>query len=306
MSRRYSYYDSFESAPTIRSDEGIKARSQQGKIGQSWWAERWISALEHLLDAGRLRRGRSYARSGQVLSITETGTGVKAKVQGSRATPYKVSIEVKALSNEEWERVVDQLAEQAGFAAQLLAGEMPQDIEEAFKGAGVSLFPLNEQDLITDCTCPDWANPCKHVAAAHYILGEQFDEDPFMIFRLRGRTQEQILEGLRNRRAAGAEAETAEEVEAEEPEIVIPLDQLIDRFWEAGERLEGFTTTVKAPAIPFPMLKRLGPPAFLPGQDLAQILGPAYENITQAALACAYDGDEEPHEDQASATVDAG
>ena len=101
------------------------------------------------------------------------------------------------------------MAEQAIFTAQLLAGEMPQDIEQAFEAAKVSLFPSRHDDLKTECSRPDYANPCKHVAATHYILGERFDEDPFLIFRLRGRTQEQVMAALRKRRSE--EAENAED-----------------------------------------------------------------------------------------------
>ncbi len=293
MARRYRYYYTyFEPTQPIRTDEGIKARSQHGKFGQSWWAERWIAALERLVDPGRLRRGRSYARSGQVLSIEEIPNGVRAKVQGSRATPYKVTIQLAPLSDEQWEKVIDQMAAQAIFAAQLLAGEMPPNIEEAFAAAGVSLFPDRPGDLITDCTCPDWANPCKHVAATHYILGEQFDEDPFLIFRLRGRTQEQILQALRNRRAGEAASEEAEA--EEEPEAVTPLEELIPRFWQPLERLEGLPTAIKPPIVAQPLLRRLGPPAFLPNEDLARLLEPAYSAITRAALAAAFEGNGQP------------
>ncbi|MCD6290496.1 MAG: SWIM zinc finger family protein [Anaerolineae bacterium] len=228
MSRRYRYYyDYYERRSPIETDQGIKARSQRGKFAQSWWAERWIHALERLMDAGRLRRGRRYARSGQVLSIEETPNGIIARVQGTRRTPYKVTIRLTPLTDEQWERVTDRMAEQAIFVAQLLAGQMPQNIEEAFKAAGVSLFPDHPGDLITDCTCPDWANPCKHIAATHYILGEQFDEDPFLIFRLRGRTREQILDALRARHVG----DVIEEELEEESEAATPLEELMDRFW---------------------------------------------------------------------------
>lgn len=291
MSRRHRYYYTyFEPSQPVHTDEGIKARSQRGQFGQSWWAERWIAALERLMDAGRLRRGRSYARSGQVLSIEEIPNGARAKVQGSRATPYKVTIQLAPLSDAQWEKVIEQMAAQAIFAAQLLAGEMPQDIEKAFAAAGVSLFPDRPGDLITDCTCPDWANPCKHVAATHYILGEQFDEDPFLIFRLRGRTQEQILEALRAQRVGeGVEEEADAE---EEPEEVPPLEELISRFWQPLERLEPFPTAIKPPVVGQPLLKRLGSPAFLPDEDLARLLEMAYSAITQAALTAAFEGDQ--------------
>ena len=222
--RRYSYYGYyFEPTKPLEVEGGIKARSKRGDFAKNWWATRWIEAMERLMEVKRLRRGRNYARRGQVLSIEETKGGVTARVQGSRRTPYKVSIQVKPLSDAQWEKVIGALANQALFTAQLLAGEMPQDIEEAFAAAGVSLFPDKGGDLVTDCSCPDWANPCKHVAATHYILGEQFDEDPFLLFRLRGRSQEQVLEAMRQRRADQAIFE--DELEEEEPEQIIPLKE---------------------------------------------------------------------------------
>ncbi|MFI3186603.1 MAG: SWIM zinc finger family protein, partial [Methylococcaceae bacterium] len=211
--------------------------------------------MERLVDSGRLTRGRSYARKGQVLSIEETKGGIAARVQGSRSTPYKITIQIAPLSDAQWEKVIDALAEQAIFTAQLLAGEMPQEIEQAFEAAKVSLFPSRRDDLKTDCSCPDYANPCKHVAATHYILGESFDEDPFLIFRLRGRTQEQVLAALRQRRAG--ELEFAEE-ELEESETVIPLDEQMAHFWDLSAPLEGFSVSIRPPAIELPLIKRLG------------------------------------------------
>ena len=186
------------------------------------------------------------------------------------------------------------MAQQAIFAAQLLAGEMPPEIEEAFAAAGVSLFPGSAGDLAAECTCPDWTAPCKHAAATHYILGEQFDEDPFLLFRLRGRTQDQILAALRARRSAETGvAEPGPEYEAEAEAVpATPLAALVDSFWQPAMPLDGLLSPVKPPAVALPLLKRLGPPAFLPDQDLAQLLGPAYEAISRAALRAAF-GDRE-------------
>ncbi len=183
------------------------------------------------------------------------------------------------------------MAGQALFTAQLLAGEMPGDIEEAFAAAGVSLFPNNRDELITECSCPDWANPCKHVAAAHYILGERFDEDPFLLFRLRGRTQEQILAALRQRRA-GQDAALAEG-DAPEYETVVPLEDTLAHFWEPAETLEPFPLSIEPPQIMLPVLKRLGEPAFMGETSLQSELAAAYQAITQAALALAFSVEEE-------------
>ena len=283
----YHFYNYFERTTPIQTDEGIKARSQRGGFAKNWWAERWITALERLVDKGRLSRGRSYARKGQVLEIKETKEGIAAKVQGSRPTPYQITINLKHLSGAEWAKVIDALAERAIFTAQLLAGEMPQEIEEAFAAAGVSLFPDKQQDLLTDCSCPDYANPCKHVAATHYILGEQFDEDPFLLFRLRGRSQEQIMEALRARRAADAPM-VAEEREAYVVETPAkPLEECLDSFWSAGQPLTGFPTNIRPAATPLPVLKRLGQPGFLE-ESLLRLLGAAYTAIMEQAVATVY------------------
>ena len=280
MSYRYYY------TPTKPKEveDGIKARSKRGAFASSWWAKQWISALERLVDKGRLSRGRSYARKGQVISVDEKKDGVLAKVQGSRRTPYKVTINITSLTDAQWEEVIDTLAEQAIFTAQLLAGEMPQDIEEAFEEAGASLFPKKRGDLETDCSCPDWANPCKHIAAAHYILGERFDEDPFLIFRLRGRTQDEVMSALRERRAG--EDDFIEEKEADEE--IIPLDESVSTFFQLAAPLGGFSVRIQNPAIKTPLLKRLGEANFVPKPGIEALLQSAYSRISEKAVELAY------------------
>jgi uncharacterized Zn finger protein len=275
--------------PRIAAD-GIKAQSK--KFGQTWWASRWLAALERLVDSGRLSRGRSYARSGQVLNIDITTGRVTAQVQGSRPKPYKVKIDIKPLSDEQWARVADAMAAQAIFAAKLLAGEMPNEIEEAFAAANVSLFPLKRNDLITDCSCPDYSNPCKHIAAVYYLLGEQFDGDPFLLFRLRGKSKSEIIEMLRARRSV-SEPEVAsapvahrhaEKIEAVE-EPAVPLDAEIDRFWVMAADLSDVRTTIERPPLDAAPIKRLGKPGFWHGkEDFTALMTVAYRGVTEAAL----------------------
>lgn len=288
---RYDYYEYFQSSAPRRTTDGIKSRNQRGAFAKNWWATRWIKALEQLLDSGRLSRGRSYARQGQVIAIEETKQGsIVAKVQGSRPRPYKISISVTPLTDRQWEAVLDALAEQAVFTVQLLAGEMPDEIERVFAAAGVSLFPDRKDQLHTDCSCPDWANPCKHVAAVHYILGEQFDEDPFLLFRLRGRTQEQVIAGLRARRAGQEAVDDAGETADEPPP---PLPESPAEFWGAAQPGPFIKTAITPPALEWPILKRLGQPAFL-HDDVMALLGPAYRQISRQAIAAAYEDDDLP------------
>ena len=208
-----------------RVRDGIKAQSQRGTFGTKWWARRWIDVLEKLLIGGRLARGRSYARAGQVLDIAVEPGCASAKVQGSRAKPYSITIRVATLDAAQWRSVTETIVAEARFAAKLLAGEMPQEIEQAFASAGVSLFPESAAELQTECSCPDWSNPCKHIAAVYYLLGEEFDRDPFLLFALRGGSKGEIFAGL-----VEAESSTAE-LAADEP---LPLD--LTAFWSSADR----------------------------------------------------------------------
>jgi uncharacterized Zn finger protein len=195
-----SYWDDYRRfKPSIPREAkgGIKAQSKRGTFGESWWARRWIAVLESFNIGARLGRGRSYARRGQVLSIEIDKGKVKAKVQGSRPKPYDVMLQVKTLSALDWQKLAKVLSRQAIFSAKLLMGEMPLDIEKAFKEAGLSLFPEKLKDLKTDCSCPDWSNPCKHIAAVYYLLAEEFDRDPFLIFKLRGMNREDLIAMLK-------------------------------------------------------------------------------------------------------------
>jgi uncharacterized Zn finger protein len=209
----WSEFDDYLQSKPRRVAGGIKAQSRSGAFGKSWWAKRWLAVLETFGIGGRLARGRAYARSGQVLSIDiEPGT-VLAKVQGSRPTPYKVKIEMKKLDGGAEATLAQALGAQVLFVARLLAGEMPEGIEEAFSSAGLSLFPVQAADLRTDCSCPDWSNPCKHIAAVYCLLGEEFDRDPFLLFRLRGIDRERLV-GLLGRAAPVPDEPAGDEDEA--------------------------------------------------------------------------------------------
>jgi uncharacterized Zn finger protein len=252
----YDYGEWYPPSRPIETDDGIKAKSQRGSFGATWWSLRWIRVLESFGWGNRLQRGRNYARQGQVLNIDLQVGRVKAKVQGSRPTPYKVTLDVPPLTDAQWERAADAMAQQAIFAAKLLAGEMPQDIEEAFRVAGVPLFPQTARDIKTECSCPDFANPCKHIAAVYYLLGERFDEDPFLIFHLRGRMREQIMDALRARRAAVTEESAIAPTAPAEP--VPALADLMATYYQASDELQIVTLQVAAPKVEAAILRRLG------------------------------------------------
>ena len=177
---------------------------QQGLGQQPWWVEQWMELINAYRFKKRLERAWDYARSGNVVSIRFEGRRVHARVQGTGEDPYKVKLWLDVLNEEDWGYVLEALSQKARWSAQLLAGIMPQDIERAFAASGKRLFPFKLQEVRSECTCPDKANPCKHVSAVYYLMGDRFSEDPFVLFQLRGRTRSQLLAELAERRRQGA------------------------------------------------------------------------------------------------------
>jgi uncharacterized Zn finger protein len=287
------HWDYYSQDRPRKALNGIKAKSEHGSIGETWWSRRWLQALEDLGMGSRLSRGRSYARQGQVLSIDLKEGQVDALVQGSLQEPYKITIRLQVLSKTAWEQATDAMAGRAIFAAKLLANEMPSNIEEAFQSVHLSLFPTTDQDLKTRCTCPDWANPCKHSAAVYYILAERFDEDPFLLFKLRGRSQEALLADLKKKRLASLPAEPPPSTPFTTPLPHTPsataslrLERHLDTFWQSPEPLESFSISPhRSPIVEQAILKRLGPAPYTIGQhNLSALLARIYDQVEEAAV----------------------
>src|SRR5712692_401225 len=282
----YDNWGYYEPSRPIRVQGGIKTKKEYGQIGETWWSKRWIAVLESFNMGTRLTRGRSYARQGQVISIDVEPGMVQAKVQGSQPKPYKVEIRFKTLSDQDWENVTEAMASQAIFAAKLLAGEMPKNIEEAFGAVKLSLFPTALKELETSCSCPDWANPCKHIAAVYYLLAERFDEDPFLIFKLRGRTKEQIIQTLRAKRIETLPPESASSSTSDDAagaDTTSLLEDTLDTFWQAGEGLAVFAVNPTAPRIDKAVLKRLGDAPFtIDDRNITAILSKMYDMVDAA------------------------
>ncbi len=266
---------------------GIKARSTRGEFGENWWVKRWLKVLENFGIGSRLERGRRYARSGQVLSISVEKGLVRARVQGSRPKPYEVAIHARPLSDADWENVTAALSTRALFAAKLLAGEMPQEIEQMFEECGLSLFPSRLGDLATKCSCPDMANPCKHIAAVYYLIGEEFDRDPFLIFTMRGRTRDELLASLGR---AGIVESHVSASPALPPE---PLSVDPAAFWGTITSFDAQNLgPVEPPSAPaalppptrrIPLLERLRTPPFHPRTPLRPGVNPRTRPVPDPA-----------------------
>jgi len=286
----FNYYPHYEPARPLPVESGIAARSQRGAIGETWWSQRFIALLEAGGAGSRLKRGRSYARAGQVTELEVEPGLVLARVQGTRYSPYRVRIQAKVLSENQWQRAEKAMAGQALPLALLLTGEMPAEIEEIFAACKLTLFPKSYRELQASCSCPDWENPCKHLAAAYYILAERFDEDPFLIFAWRGRSREELVARLRARRdrqrgrATGRVTAAIGAAPSEEPAAAAPLSERLSDFWRCGPELAGFRVNPLAGEAPDALLRQLGPaPAQARGRNVTELLTPIYAKLAQHA-----------------------
>ncbi|MCM0590436.1 MAG: SWIM zinc finger family protein [Gloeotrichia echinulata DVL01] len=266
------------------------------QASREWWSQRWLDLLDSYRFKKRLERARNYSRQGNVLSIEFQGAKVLAKVQGSEPEPYKVSLSLEPFTEEEWGYVIETMSKRAIFAAKLLAGEMPQNIEEVFTTNGLSLFPFTLSDVSSKCSCPDKANPCKHVGAVYYQLGDRFSEDPFVLFELRGRTKEQILGNLRKLRGANIDVSETEAPELEQLNSDNQYKINIDSFWQYNEALES-SLVVIAPSGSETILDVLGAIPLAKEEENAvnstsgdvvmKYLQTVYQNVSQKAVLAA-------------------
>jgi uncharacterized Zn finger protein len=265
----------FEYTKPLPVDGGVKAKNRRGSIGSKWWSRRFVDTLEAIADKGRLTRGRAYARAGQVIKFSVAAYEVSASVQGSRVMPYKVAIGINAIPEDVWTEIEQALASQAVFRAMLLAGEMPPEIEDVFVAFEVPLFPTDTDDLHFSCSCPDYGWPCKHVAAALYVLAEAFDEDPFLVLAWNGRTREQLLAALR--------AYVPDEGAEPSPLLVddVPLADRMDAYWAPSTSLARLAERAAEPEAPADLLLRvLEPPSVkVRGRTLTDILRPVYRSL---------------------------
>lgn len=285
-------------AKPIRVEGGLVARTRRGRIGSTWWSQRFLAAIEGVMEGGRPDRGRAYARRGQVLSLDVRPGVIEARVQGSRTTPYRVRLSMAVVDEPGWEGIVAALSARAGYAARMLAGELPHEVEEVFAGQGSSLFPGPGARLVTECTCPDWANPCKHVAAVCYLVAESFDEDPFAVLAWRGRDRETLLAALRRLRAGAVERERRSTERAAGGRSAgsrqrpggdgdlgsVPLAPHAADWWRAGGGLDAVRVRPERAAQPDAVLRGLPAGVVeLGGTDLADLLAPLYAELTAAA-----------------------
>jgi uncharacterized Zn finger protein len=272
-----------------RRKSAVPAKPKVKPLGATWWGHRWIEALEHTSRdvVARLGRGRAYARGGHVHELQIKSGVVTAAVTDDELDSYAVSLKLETFDAKIWHQVISQMHQQALFVAQLLNGEMPREINRLFRACGKSLFPANPHDIDADCGCEDWSSPCKHVAATHYVLGEALDDDPFLLFELRGRSKEQVLAALSQLRSttAGPGTQTGT---IEQSNGVALTELAAQNFEQAAMPLPSMQFHFDVPAVAGSLLRSLGQPAsWTLNESPSDLLAPVLAQARDHAYACA-------------------
>ncbi|MEV6061736.1 SWIM zinc finger family protein [Nocardia asteroides] len=161
----------------------------RGGFGRTWWGKALLDSVEKVADAGRLSRGRTYARAGQVVNYRIERGAVTAEVQGSQPSPFTSVLTLRPLRPEEIELLLAEIREAPGMLAEIASGALPPAL-------GPHLLPTTASELDFSCSCPDMGWPCKHVAAVCYLLAERLDEQPSDILTLRGLDLDTLIGGV--------------------------------------------------------------------------------------------------------------
>jgi len=269
------------------------------QFSRTWWGQRFIEALEQFTDPARLGRGRSYASGGRIIEYTLDKGTVKARVRGSinpyfgvyKEPIYKTSITIKSIPAADWTKVIRQIASRADLITKLLMNEMPDTIEDAFSELGLYLLPHSERDFETSCSCPDWANPCKHIAGVYYLLASALDRDPFVMFELRGLSRDDLHAELVKTPLGKilASALTTDDVPPVEPVESFYTPPTKDpvtvvashkEFWTGAKRLPASQAASQA-SVPALLIKKQGdyPPFWHKDVSFISVMEELYERV---------------------------
>ena len=290
---------------------GIKFNATDGSGVTGWAAQRWMRILESAGRGEALKEGLEYARAGQARRLAVLSGRIEASVQGRDIRAYTTILRLEPYAPAQWERVVASMAEGAIYAAKLLAGEIPPNIEDLFIPLGLKLFPADPKDVTVSCNCPDAAEHgpnhpggywCKHVCCAAYLFAERLAGDAFVMFQLRGISGHDLLENLRQQRAMatagpGLTPVYAQQVPGIGDKPAPTLEEQLDRFWTPGPGLKDLSLPLEPPPVSHPLLRRLGGSPFQNAQfPLVGLLASCYETISEETIRTA--GQIEPPEDK--------
>jgi uncharacterized Zn finger protein len=244
---------------------------------RTWWGRRFIEALEAFTDPARLARGRGYANGSRIKSWKLEKGGAKAKIRGNvnpyygiyEEPTYDTRIALKPISAEDWALLIRHLGSRAAFVSRLLLNEVPDNIEKPFEALDLHLLPHRARDMETRCSCPDYYNPCKHVAGLCYFLAAELDRDPFLLFELRGLPREDLFRQLRetplgkalvqNLEARGdVPVETVDSYFTRPKPLAPTAEANPEAFWQGRKRLPDTLETASEAAVPALLVKKGG------------------------------------------------
>lgn len=274
------------------------------KYAKTWWGQRFIEALEDFTDSGRLQRGRSYSSDNRIKQWLLKEGKVEAKLRGNinpyfgvyKEPTYKVSVQMTHLSAAQWQKIIQKLTQRASFIARLLLNEIPENIETVFADLGVHLLPKDYRDFKVTCNCPDYEVPCKHIAGVCYRLAGQLDQDPFLLFEMRGLAPEKLLQELASSplgkvlsdAKSGATVELAPVASFYTRPVLteLPQETSLKGFWHGQQPLSKEIEPSQAATIPAMLIKKGGDfPAFWHKQNsFIEVMEDFYVRMRKATL----------------------
>jgi uncharacterized Zn finger protein len=269
------------------------------QFSRTWWGQKFIKALEDFSDSARLGRGRSYARNGKIIQHQIRDGKITATVRGSinayfgvyKEPLYGVEITIKPILAADWSKVIARLGSKASLISRLLLGEVPDNIETTFAELNLHLLPHNRQDFKTECTCPDYSNPCKHIAGVYYLVAAQLDQDPFLLFELRGISRSQLQQELAKSPLGKAlsvalgEGElpivSTESYYTKPQKIALALPLTPRDFWQGQKRLPPTIDVGGDATIPAVVVKKGGdfPPFWTQDNSFLDVMEELYERV---------------------------
>jgi uncharacterized Zn finger protein len=272
---------------------------KMSKFSRTWWGKRFIAALEAFTDSARLGRGRSYASGGKIKEYHITQGKITAKVRGSinayfgvyKEPLYNTTIEIKPISASDWSKAIAHIASKASFVSKLLMNEIPDKIEEAFAELNLDLLPHSHQDFQTSCSCPDYSNPCKHIAGVYYLVASQLDSNPFLLFELRGLSREklaselaksplgQVLSSAMDTEDSPIEAVVSYYTQPEK--VSVSASVSLKEFWLGTKRLPQTIEVVSPTSVPAILIKKAGdfPPFWQKDISFIEVMEELYQRV---------------------------